>query len=1067
MVKKRSTRSLTLILAIMLIMASLFSVTTAFAAATGESFDGLYADASAAEGETDLVKWQNIGGKYYLFLPSCVDLSALELSFGGTGVKLDGKDISSGETTDVFADKGEHTLAVGSNTYSVIAMQSANIPAVFVTTDSGNMDYVNSKKGNEESGYTVIVDAEGNVEYDNLLDEIKGRGNSTWGCPKKPYNLKLEKKTDLFGLGKSKKWSLLANYYDQSLIRNSIMYNLAAEVGVLSHDCTLVDVYFNGAYNGTYLLTEKVDIEETKVDIDNMQDRTEDANPDIDIEECALAGNRGTSAGARKYVDIPNDPEDITGGFILEFDFQDRYAEEVSGFVTNRGQCVVVKEPEYATKAQVDYIADYFQDFEDALYSDTGYNSKGKHFSEYCDIDSLARQYLLQELALNIDAAVTSFFFYKDSDLSEDGMMYCDPTWDFDSAIGNYSDPGGGRYGYDTTDASIWFVRNGKIWQNRSYASYLAQAYTHEDVYNSIIRIWNEDYIPNLEILMSEDKDEASENGRLKSIAGYAEEVNASAEMNFIVWDILGDRLRSGAPITGDTIEENIDYVKDFFNVRVPLMDADFGRDADIPLSSIAIKSATDELGILESTKLTLDIDPTDATNTEVEWSSSDENIAIVDEDGVVTGYKAGEVTVTAAATDGSGVKAEKKITVKAILNNWVTVNNTDNAIKYGAGSTPGSGGNGYINNDETLIKEYAEFTFEGIGIQVITALHIDLGTAEIFIDDESMGIYDWYDPQFLKQQVVYENTDLEPGEHTIKIVPTGKANPASIGTLLPLDAFKYAPVSEEIVIEPVKIRIDGETTVDITETTQLTAVRIPDVSAEREIIWSSSDETVAKVDDKGVVTGVGAGTAEITAKVKDNEEVCDTVEITVPAALVTGVAVSGKAEMTVGDEQKLTADVSPEYATDPTVEWASSDDTVATVDDEGNVKAVSAGNVRITASSADGGAEGYIDITVKEAEKPEDEEPKDEDPKDEDPKDEEPKDEDPKDEEPKDEDPKDEEPKDEEPKDEEPKDEDSKEESSGTKTGDASHIMLWVFSAIAAAGAIVLLISYYRLREE
>ena len=66
MVKKRSTRSLTLILAIMLIMASLFSVTTAFAAATGESFDGLYADASAAEGETDLVKWQNIGGKYYM-----------------------------------------------------------------------------------------------------------------------------------------------------------------------------------------------------------------------------------------------------------------------------------------------------------------------------------------------------------------------------------------------------------------------------------------------------------------------------------------------------------------------------------------------------------------------------------------------------------------------------------------------------------------------------------------------------------------------------------------------------------------------------------------------------------------------------------------------------------------------------------------------------------------------------------------------------------------------------------------------------------------------------------------
>ena len=777
------------------------------AATNSDFFGGLFIDASTVSGQTDLIKWQKIGEKYYLFVPACADISALKLYVNGTSTALlAGNEIVNGEPTAALADGKEHTLTACSNTYTVIAMQSENIPAVFINTKSGNMDYINAKKGNKESGYTVIVDADGKVEYDNTLDQIKGRGNSTWTCEKKPYNLKLAKKTNLFGLGKSKKWSILANYYDQSLIRNSIMYDLAAEVGIRSHDCKTVDVYFNGEYNGNYLLTEKVDIEETKVNIENMQDRTEEANPDIDIEKCPLAGDRSTNPGARKYVDIPNDPEDITGGFILEFDFQDRYAEEISGFVTNRGQCVVVKEPEYATKAQVNYIADYFQHFEDALYSETGYNDLGKHYSEYCDVDSLARHYLLQELALNIDAAVTSFFFCKDSDLSADSMMYCDPTWDFDAAIGNFND---NRYGYNTTDPTVWYVRNGKIWQNQALPSYLAQAYSQPEVYNSVIKVWNNEFLPNLAVVMSEDENVTSADGRLKSITGYAAELAASARMNFTLWDILSQDSRGVD--TGKTIEANIDYVKNFFNVRVPLMNKDFGSS----VTGIALEKDSAQIGVGASVTIKPIITPADATMKDVTYTSSDEEVAAVDKDGVVTGLKEGSAVITVKTMDG-GLTAKFNVTVKKLVAS-VEIKGAKSSMKIGE--------------------------------------QLDL-TAIVLPEDASDKSVIW----------TSGNTDVLNVSKSGQVTAVG-AGKATITATSVLDPAVKASVEIE-VDEPLSaIAIEGEYSVIAGSTAQYIVTTTP-IDAENSVTWSVVNFTgEAAIDENGLLTATKEGTVIVAAR--------------------------------------------------------------------------------------------------------------------------------------------------------------------------------------------------------
>ena len=523
------------------------------------------------------VKWwyDTADETYYIFLPSSANLAQLQLWLDGADAcTVDSVAYESGDAISSLT-VGKHTITIGGTAYPVEVMQSANIGTMYVTTESGNMDYIHKKKGNKESGYLKMVDADGDIVYDNTLDEIKGRGNATWSRPKKPYQIKLDKKTDLIGnAGKNKTWILLANYLERSLFRNSLAYDLAYQAGLTESSLsTYVDLYCNGEYRGTYQLTEKVHINDDRVEINNLEDTTQEVN-DQDLDTYPSFGpSSGSTAGNRKGYEIPNNPDDITGGYLLELDYADRYAAEASGFVTNRGQAVTIKEPEYASREQVNYIANFFQEFEDACFAADGKNpTTGKYYYEYFDLTSLARKYIIEEITKNIDADVTSQYFYKPSD-SESTIGYCGPVWDYDNSMGNYSGTTGTNGLYAAT--------------KKNYI--LKNLYKKESFLNAVYAEWESNFAPLLK--MSVNAKTAPEGYTLRTFDEYYNMLEASAAMNFTYWENINSVDSSSYTDTGDTYQEHVEYLRTFIKGRTKYLSSIWDTDK-ITISTPAIPDA-------------------------------------------------------------------------------------------------------------------------------------------------------------------------------------------------------------------------------------------------------------------------------------------------------------------------------------------------------------------------------------------------------------------------------------------------------------------------------------------
>ena len=129
----------------------------------------------------------------------------------------------------------------------IVFMQSKNLPAIYLNTESGSLDYIHESKENREAAFMEIVDASGRVVFRNDIEALKGHGNTTWKDEeKKPYMLKLQREESLLGMDSGRKWILLANYFDGSYIRNSIGLELARMAGMpYVSQSRYVDLYIN------------------------------------------------------------------------------------------------------------------------------------------------------------------------------------------------------------------------------------------------------------------------------------------------------------------------------------------------------------------------------------------------------------------------------------------------------------------------------------------------------------------------------------------------------------------------------------------------------------------------------------------------------------------------------------------------------------------------------------------------------------------------------------------------------------------------------------------------------
>ncbi|MEE3468479.1 MAG: CotH kinase family protein [Eubacterium sp.] len=234
------------------------------------------------------------------------------------------------------------------------------------------------------------------------LEYIRGRGNSTWGTPKKPYRLKLDKKADLFGMGADKNWVLLANYYDYSLIRNKYTYWLGDKFGMAyTPQCVFVNFVMNGEYLGSYYLCEHVRVGKARIDIDDLEDE-----PD------AVTGSA------------------VTGGYLLSLGSEEG---EYRTFETKKGVSLLIERPDFGDNKpvpeQYDYIRNYVQQMEDALYGDDFKDDEGRSYTDFLDLQSAVDYYLFQEFSLNGDGYCGgSNYLYK----KRDGKLYWGPLWDFD-----------------------------------------------------------------------------------------------------------------------------------------------------------------------------------------------------------------------------------------------------------------------------------------------------------------------------------------------------------------------------------------------------------------------------------------------------------------------------------------------------------------------------------------------------------------------------------------------------------------------------------------------------------
>ena len=495
---------------------------------------------------------------YYLFMPSHTQSITLWL-VGVDQCMLDNQPFASGETANAVLDGETHSLAVGRHTYPIRIMRSAGVPTLFMTTESGSLAIIHHRKENQESGTLHLVDESGRNIYLGALSQIRGRGNATFVLNKKPYQIKLAQAADLLGMGRAKTWVLLAEFRDNSLLRNRLAFALAKAVGLpYTTESRTVDVYINNDYLGAYTLCEKVEVGDARVAIADLGKATEACN-DAALDSYSRYGYNAYRTATQKGFQIPVDPEDISGGYLLELDYKMRYSDEPSGFVTAKGQAVVIKEPEFVSQKQVSYISALFQGFENAIRAADGNDPKtGKHYSEFVDMQSLTRKYVLEEVLKNRDANRSSLYFYKPAD-SVSTVAFMGPAWDYDAAMGNYA-----TRANDKGLLPEYFSVNNDQGENFYI---FPKLYAHADFVAEVKAEYQRSFVPALEVLLGEREDAT---GNLQSIQAYADEIITCAAMNFIRWPVFNAKAR--VVKTGATYQENIDYLVRFFQGRLAFL---------------------------------------------------------------------------------------------------------------------------------------------------------------------------------------------------------------------------------------------------------------------------------------------------------------------------------------------------------------------------------------------------------------------------------------------------------------------------------------------------------------
>lgn len=409
--------------------------------------------------------------------------------------------------------------------------QLTNLPTVVISTQNFEAPY---DKENEIAGRAKII-SEGGTKILDAEMGVRERGNGSRQFPKKPWRIKFSKKQNVLDApAKAKKWTLLNNYGDKTLMRNKLAFDIARQFNMeYVPYCTFVDVVLNGEYKGTYQLCDQVEVNPGRVEIDEMEP-----------------------------TDISG--EALTGGYFIE---ADAYAySEISWFKTASWEIpFTIKSPDDGaiTSEQSAYIKNYLDDVEDRLRNKSASDLVNGYRAIF-DVKSFAKHMLVNEICSNTDTYWSTYMYKKRGDK----VVYTGPIWDIDLGFDN----DGRTYPVTQTAATqyLWRTRKGSF-ANNMYEFVNRVFYTDYQTENDVLEVWREacNKVDGLSVDWFNNK-----------VDEYAAMLNQSQKLNFTRWDILNTRVHEN-PVARGSYEAEVQHVKDYFKDRLPQLDKIIGYDRD------------------------------------------------------------------------------------------------------------------------------------------------------------------------------------------------------------------------------------------------------------------------------------------------------------------------------------------------------------------------------------------------------------------------------------------------------------------------------------------------------
>lgn len=314
--------------------------------------------------------------------------------FIGSSIQIDDVEQENGITRNNFTDIVNIKVFNkdgDSAVYQINLTKFTGLPIVYIQTD-GSVQI--DSKDDYVLGDTNIDGGRDYEDFPLAPMKIRGRGNSTWEFPKKPFQMKLDDKAKFLGMPKDKKWLFLAEYADKTMLRNKIAF----EMGYISNldwtpEAKFAEVFVNGDYNGTYNITQKVEESDNRVAIGDT-------------------------------------------GYLLELDQLEKLdADDVyfQSAITERF-IVNIKEPSLEEDSEeFIYIKDLINSFETNLYGE-GFSNESTGYKQYIDMESFVDWFLISEITKNVDSMFYSSIYLN---VMPGEKIKMGPLWDFDLSFGN------------------------------------------------------------------------------------------------------------------------------------------------------------------------------------------------------------------------------------------------------------------------------------------------------------------------------------------------------------------------------------------------------------------------------------------------------------------------------------------------------------------------------------------------------------------------------------------------------------------------------------------------------